>query len=159
MKLGTENRKELIAAGVLGGVLLLIVVYQFMPSASTIASTAPATSATEPLTLPAARPAAHHGSAPVKKERPGQNLDPTLQLKLLAATEAIKYEGSGRNIFISQAEAVVIPTVLGQAATDQKPADKTYSSTCSSAGGANSAEIFRVREPARRTQKGFPHQG
>ncbi len=126
MKLGTENRKELIAAGVLGGVLLLIVVYQFMPSASTIASTAPATSATEPLTLPAARPAAHHGSAPVKKERPGQNLDPTLQLKLLAATEAIKYEGSGRNIFISQAEAVVIPTVLGQAATDQKPADKTY---------------------------------
>ena len=119
MKLGTENRKELIAAAVLGAVLLLIVVYQFMPSASTIASTAPATTATDPLTLPAARPAAHHGSAPVKKERPGQNLDPTLQLKLLAATEAIKYEGSGRNIFVSQAEAVVIPTPGASGATDK----------------------------------------
>jgi hypothetical protein len=127
VKLGTENRKELIAAGVLGAVLLLIVVYQFMPSASTIASTAPATTATDPLTLPAVRPA-RHSSAPVKKERPGQNLDPTLQLKLLAATEAIKYEGSGRNIFVSQAEAVVIPTPGASGATDKpdKKGDNIY---------------------------------
>ncbi len=127
MKLGTENRKELIAAGVLGAVLLLIVVYQFMPSASTIASTTPATTATDPLTLPALRPA-RRSSAPVKKERPGQNLDPTLQLKLLAATEAIKYEGSGRNIFVSQAEAVVIPTPGAPGATDKpdKKGDDIY---------------------------------
>ncbi len=125
MKLGTENRKQIIVASVLGVVLLLILAYQFMPSSSTIASTLPATTAADPLALPAARPP-RHGSAPVKKERPPQSLDPTLQLKLLAATEAIKYEGSGRNIFISQAEAVVIPTPLGQAATDQKKADDIY---------------------------------
>lgn len=126
MKLGTENRKELIAAAVLGVVLLLVVAYEFMPS-STIAST---TTATDPLALPAntARPAPRRGSAPLRKERPGQNLDPTLQLKLLAATEAIKYEGSGRNIFVSQAEAVVIPTPGASGVTDKpdKKGDDIY---------------------------------
>lgn len=74
-----------------------------------------------------ARPAARRSSAPVKKERPEQSLDPTLQLKLLAATEAIKYEGSGRNIFVSQAEDVKIPTALASGATDQqKKADEIY---------------------------------
>ena len=120
MKLGTENRKELIVAAVLGVVLLIIVVYEFMPSSSTIASTAPGTTstATGPLALPAGRPA-HHSSTPVKKERPAQSLDPTLQLKLLAATEAIKYEGSGRNIFVSAAEDVTIPKPQGPGVTDK----------------------------------------
>jgi hypothetical protein len=123
VKLGTENRKEMIAAAVLGVLLLLIVAYEFMPSSSTIASTAPATTETGPLALTAnaARPAARHGSksAPAKKERPAQSLDPTLQLQLLAATEAIKYEGSGRNIFVSQAE-VVIPKPLAPGTPDKK---------------------------------------
>jgi hypothetical protein len=118
VKLGTENRKEIIAAAVLGVLLLLIVAYEFMPSSSTIASSAPATTETGPLALPAgnaAHPGTRHGSksAPAKKERPAQSLDPTLQLQLLAATEAIKYQGSGRNIFVSQAEVVVIPKPLG----------------------------------------------
>jgi len=43
VKLGIENRKQMIAAAVLGVFLLLVVVYEFMPSSSTIASTAPAT--------------------------------------------------------------------------------------------------------------------
>jgi hypothetical protein len=128
VKLGTENRKQIIAAGVLGVILLIVVAYEFMPSSSSIASTAP-TSTADPLTVTttAARPAAHH-VAPVKakKEASGPNLDPTLQLKLLAATEAIKYEGSGRNIFISQAEDVKIPTVIGPAATDHKTGGPTY---------------------------------
>jgi len=117
VKLGTENRKELIVAAVLGVVLLIIVVYEFMPS-STIASTTPAATTTGPLTLPASRPA-RHTSAPVKKERPAQSLDPTLQLKLLASTEAIKYEGSGRNIFVSAAEDIAIPKPQGTGATDK----------------------------------------
>lgn len=122
MKLGTENRKEMIAAAVLGVLLVLIVAYEFMPSSSTIASTSPGTTsaATDPLALPAntARPAARHGSAPARKGRPAQSLDPTLQLKLLAASEAIKYEGSGRNIFVSQAE-VYIPTPGASGVTDK----------------------------------------
>jgi hypothetical protein len=127
VKLGTENRKQIIVAGVLGVILLIIVAYEFMPSSSTIASTAPV-STVDPLapSVPA-RPTGRH-AAPVKakKDAPAQSLDPTLQLKLLAATEAIKYDGSGRNIFVSQAEDVKIPTVIGAAATDHKPGETTY---------------------------------
>jgi hypothetical protein len=119
VKLGTENRKQMIVAAALGVLLVLIVAYEFMPSSSTIASTTPGTtsSATDPLVTPA-RPAARRTSAPARKERPAQSLDPTLHLKLLAVSEAIKYEGSGRNIFVSQAD-VFIPTPGASVATDK----------------------------------------
>jgi hypothetical protein len=124
VKLGTENRTQLIVAAVLGVVLLATLVYQFTPSSSTIASTAPATT-TDALALPAngPRPAARHGfGTNGKKERAPQSLDPTLQLQLLASTQAIQYEGSGRNIFIAQSEDVAIPKPLAPGRTDQ--ADK-----------------------------------
>jgi len=127
VKLGTENRRNLILAIVLGAVALLAVVYQFIPSSTTIASTATATgvpaSPTGVLTRPAQ--AAHHGSGSGsgKKERPPQSLDPTLHLQQLNATEQIKYEGTGRNIFISQAEDVVIPKVIGNGTTDKNGTD------------------------------------
>jgi hypothetical protein len=112
VKLGIENRKQMIAAAVLGVFLLLVLVYQFMPSSSTIASTATATGPLETVTK---RPhsAPRHGSesASTKKARPPQSLDPTLHLAQLASAEQIKYEGSGRNIFVSEPDAV-IPTPL-----------------------------------------------
>ena len=123
MKLGFENRRNAILAAVLGVVAILVAVYEFMPSSSTIASTATVTnSGTTPPN--AARPATRHGSgsAPGKKERAPQSLDPTLRLQQLAATEQIKYEGSGRNIFVSQAE-VAIPTPLAPGATDKGKKD------------------------------------
>ena len=123
MKLGVENRKQTIAAAVLGVLLLLVVAYEFMPSSSTIASTEPGTTATGMPALPTntARPAAHRGSVSPsgKKERTPQSLDPTLHLDQLALTEQIKYEGSGRNIFVSQPDPV-IPSALASGATDNK---------------------------------------
>jgi hypothetical protein len=116
VKLGTENRKQMIIAAVLGVVALLILVYQFMPSDSTSASTTATAPATDLLAPSPAR--AHHGSGPTsKKERP-QSLDPTLHLQQLAAAEQVKYEGSGRNIFVSQAD-VLIPTPQGNGTTDK----------------------------------------
>ena len=125
MKLGTENRKELIAAGVLGAVLLLIAAYEFTTFSSTNASSP--TTATAGLPQPSstnARPVARRNSAPVaaKKLNGTQSLDPTLRLDQLALTEQIKYEGSGRNIFVAQADAV-IPTPGGSGRTDD-PKDK-----------------------------------
>ena len=125
MQLGIENRKKTIAAAALGVVAVLIVAYQLVPSSSTVASTAtPAITGPLPSTTSSARPAARHRakSAPAKKERPPQSLDPTLHLQQLAATEQIKYEGSGRNIFVSQAE-VEIPKPLApgqKGPTDQR---------------------------------------
>jgi hypothetical protein len=118
VKLGVENRKQMMAAAVLGVFLLLIVVYQFMPSSSTIASTTPATTAMGPegTSVPSPRATARRGSgsASGKKEHPPQSLDPTLHLTQLAATEQIKYEGSGRNIFVSQPDPVIpVPVAPG----------------------------------------------
>lgn len=125
MKLGVEDKKKAMWAAGLGGVALLIVIYQFYPSSSTSAS-APATVAA-PAKLSATnapRPATHRNSTADKKSRL-QSLDPTLHLAQLAATEQIKYEGSNRNIFVSQAED--IPKAVASGATDHgKPEDKTY---------------------------------
>jgi hypothetical protein len=117
--LGTDNRKKTIAAAVLGGLALLVVIYQLMPSSSTVASTATPPITAPPATSPSPARSPRHGagSATSKKVRPAQSLDPTLHLQQLAATEAIKYEGSGRNIFISQAED--IPQPLAPGATDR----------------------------------------
>lgn len=125
MNLGTENRKQTIAAAVLGVLLLLVIAYEFWPSSSTIAST---TTATADLPQPSssgnaagnARPVPHSGSraTSAKKGRAPQSLDPTLHLDQLAATEHIKYEGSGRNIFVAQGEE--IPKLLAPGQTDKK---------------------------------------
>jgi hypothetical protein len=113
VKLGMENRKQMMAAAALGALLLVIVVFQFLPSSSTIASTTPPATTNEPQArvTKAPRSAGRRGagSAASKKERPPQSLDPTLHLAQLASTEQIRYEGSGRNIFVSQPDPV-IPT-------------------------------------------------
>jgi hypothetical protein len=120
VKLGIENRREMIVAAVLVAILLLVVAYEFMPSSSTIASTAPATEAGS--VVPAAKvqrsPGRHSSAASAKKERAPQSLDPTLHLAQLASTEQIKYEGSGRNIFVSQPDPV-IPTPVAPGTTGQ----------------------------------------
>jgi hypothetical protein len=118
VKLGLENRKELIVAGCLGVALLAIVVYEFMPSSSTIASTSPS-SAAVPDTAAAPPAPARRGSSPgpSKKPRPPQSLDPMLHLDQLAAAEKIKYEGSGRNIFVADLE---IPKAITTGAIDHK---------------------------------------
>ena len=116
MKLGTENRKQLMVAGVLGAVLLLVVAYELTSFSSTNASTATTSLANVPAPVApgSARPAARRNAAPPpgKKERAAQSLDPTLHLEQLALAEQIKYEGSGRNIFVAQAD-VEIPKPLG----------------------------------------------
>lgn len=126
MKLGIENRKELILAVGLGVVLVVILAYEFLPSSSTIASTTPATTATPALAAPtrAARPAPRRGpvAAAGKREHAAQGLDPTLHLDELALTERVKYEGSGRNIFVAQADTD-IPKVMGNPTTDHNKKD------------------------------------
>jgi hypothetical protein len=118
VKLGTENKRNTILAGVLGIVAVLAVLYQFIPSSSTIASTATGSGTlTSPSVLPHPAGRRGSGSGSGKKERAPQSLDPTLHLQQLAATEQIKYEGSGRNIFVSQAE-VTIPKPLAPGQTD-----------------------------------------
>jgi hypothetical protein len=131
VKLGLENRNQKIAAAALGVCLVLLVGYEFRSFSSAVASApVPATSMTpDPIgaTTEAARPASPRSSSskPGKKERPAPSLDPTLHLVQLASTEQIKYEGSGRNIFVSQPDPVIPvmagPGVTGPGKKDDKP--------------------------------------
>ncbi len=120
-----------MTAGALGVVLLLVVIHEVMQFSSTEA-TAPVAPAANGVAEPAtgstkpARASGRKGAGvAAKKERSPQNLDPTLHLQLLAATEQIKYEGSGRNIFVSQAEAE-IPKPLAPGQTDPAKAVQNF---------------------------------
>ena len=113
MKLGIENRKQVIALAILGAMALVILAYEYWPSSSTAA---PATSLT---TATAAKPGTRRTSSgklvPVVEPR----LDPTLDLNLLSQSEEIKYAGNGRNIFVAGSVPIEKPKANG---TDKQDA-------------------------------------
>jgi hypothetical protein len=111
VQIGTENRKKVIWASVLGGLALILVAYQLLSSMSapvTAAQPTPAAAGTKPRT---------------RLDRTGherlvgeERLDPTLDLRRLAETEQTKYTGSGRNIFVAQVD---IPKPVAPAQIEQ----------------------------------------
>jgi hypothetical protein len=119
VKLGAENRRQIIAVMVLGVVLIGIIAYEAMSSFSTNASTTTTYSAAVPEPIPQKEihGSRRRASGAEKKPGPAQDLDPTLHLQQLAATEQIKYEGSGRNIFVAEAD-IPIPSPAGNGTTD-----------------------------------------
>jgi hypothetical protein len=104
VQIGTENRKKVMWAAGLGVVAVLVLLYQLFSSPS-----APVTAAQPSASGVAGRPA-QRVTKRGAKERPAEaRLDPTLDLKLLAETEQTKYTGTGRNIFVAQAEVIPQP--------------------------------------------------
>jgi hypothetical protein len=106
-------------AAALGVLALLAVVYEVIPMFSGPGPTPVA--ASQPVKTIEVEPVGRRGTGPASKAHPPGNLDPTLRLNLLAASEGTMYTGSGRNIFVSQAEAVTIPKPNGNGSTDKKP--------------------------------------
>ncbi len=102
MKLGIENRNEVIALGVLGAIALVIMGYEFWPSSAAAPGAAQATSASTGA-RPGVRRSASGKVLPVITPR----LDPTLDLALLGQSEEIKYAGNGRNIFVAGSVASI----------------------------------------------------
>jgi len=105
VQLGLENKKKATWAAVLGAIAVLVFAYEFIPMFT--GSSTPASDAQ------AAAPSVSRVAAPrtkVKgKKAKVENLDPTLRLDLLAASEKTQYQGNGRNIFVSQAEDIPAP--------------------------------------------------
>jgi hypothetical protein len=101
LKLGIENRKEVIALAVLGSIAVLVVLYEFWPSSTST------TAATQATAVGPARPATRRTASgkviPVIEPR----LDPTIDLDLLKQSEEIKYAGNGRNIFVAGSVATI----------------------------------------------------
>ncbi|HTS35868.1 MAG TPA: hypothetical protein VMH04_09365 [Candidatus Solibacter sp.] len=122
MQLGLENKKKTMWAAVLGAVALLVFVYEF-GSMFTGSSSEPSSSAQAAAPVSGPRTPSPRAGQKGRKVR-AENLDPTLRLDLLASSEQTMYEGSGRNIFVSQAD-VVIPRPGAPGVTDQ-PKEPEY---------------------------------
>jgi hypothetical protein len=111
VKLGTENRKEVIALAVLGSLALLLVAFEFWPASSSAPVAATQTAAGT--AHPATRRTKSGKVIAVVEPR----LDPTLELNLLKQSEEIKYAGNGRNIFVAGSLAT-IPKPVASGVTD-----------------------------------------
>ena len=125
MELGLENKKKATWAAVLGVLALVAFAYEFIPMFT--GSSAPASNAQAAAPTAAPRVQKRLATKPGKKAKP-QNLDPTLRLDLLAASEKTEYQGNGRNIFVSSAEDVVIPKPIARPNSDGNagPAPSIY---------------------------------
>lgn len=96
MKVGADNRKELLAAIVLT-VMAVVALYSLVERpAQTPVAAAPVQASK------AKRQLAKRGAL-LPAQSAEESLDPTLRLSLLHAAEEVKYEGTGRNIFRAQA--------------------------------------------------------
>lgn len=89
MKIGAENKKQLIAMMVLLVIAAGVVIYDFAGGGSS--SAASPASATAP-----ASSTARNKSGTIQVQN---DLDPTLRLDVLEASRKVRYEAGGRNIF------------------------------------------------------------
>jgi hypothetical protein len=112
VKIGTENKKTTIAAVSLLAVAALLL-YRAVPSAPPASEPDRAVSSagqfiSAALKSPSEANAHHHIAFLLKP-----TLDPHLRLDLLAESESIKYEGSGRDIFTEHSEDIPKPDAPG----------------------------------------------
>ena len=103
MKLGIENRTQLIWLAALGAIALFMLGREFWPSSPAAAPPVPQTISTSTAAKPGVRRSASGKVLPLMAPR----LDPTLDLELLSQSEEIKYEGNGRNIFVAGSVASI----------------------------------------------------
>jgi hypothetical protein len=125
MKLGTEDKKKLAAAGVLGAGALFAIYYMY--SAFSAPSVPPAPAAPVIVSAPTAgrtatiagtrQSSAETGHAAGRVGTTAAQYDPTLKMEAMLVTESLVYTGSGRNIFSANSAPapVVIPKAIAPA--------------------------------------------
>lgn len=102
MSVEKENRGQLILLAVLMTIAVLVLAYEFWPSAPDVATSAGPATAAAP-----AKPSVRRNSSGKHLHNFEPRLDPTLDLAMLNQTEQIKYEGNGRNIFVAGSVAKI----------------------------------------------------
>ena len=118
MKVGTEDRKKLIAAGAFGVLALGYVVYTFVGSGSSSDAPPPAAPAIT-TSAPAATNTVSPAATATARITPSK-LDPTLHSEGMLLSESLVYAGRGRNIFAApgtQATVAVAPKIPVPVAT------------------------------------------
>ena len=125
IKLGTENKRNVIIAAVLLAVVAYMALSQLLSGTSRPpAATAPQTTTPAPRLRTAG---STRISTPGEAHKlPSMGLDPTLHLERLAASESIGYEGTGRNIFSMDSTPMRIEQALASARPSQRTAAPVY---------------------------------
>jgi hypothetical protein len=120
IKVGTDNKRNVIIAGALFCIVAYLAISQLIGGPSTPAPvparpTAPQTAVRQAPANAGVRTAVGKTTGPAAKKLPNAGLDPALHMEKLALSESIEYAGSGRNIFSGEAAAVQIPTAMASA--------------------------------------------
>jgi len=124
VKVGSENSKKTILAIGLAVLAIFLTVRMFYPGsaqpAQETAQAAPSVGTVAP-TPNRKGQVRRTGPQPRKTATPTTSLDPRLRLSALNETESLQYDGTGRNIFKSNAEEPVakIPTPVAPAIKKQ----------------------------------------
>ncbi len=112
MKIGSDDRKKLIAAGTFGVLAVGYLLYTLLGTGSGTDAPPPA-----PVAITVRTPAVSQPASTTVRSAPS-NLDPTLHPEGMLLAESLVYSGSGRNIFLSpgaaaqQLAAVKIPKAM-----------------------------------------------
>ena len=108
LKVGTENKRNVIIVSVLGCVLIFLVARQIFGGSDTPppVTTRPVSTG-QPVAPVTRRPAANDTSGVEARKVANTGLDPALHLDKLALSESIEYAGHGRNIFSADSAPVV----------------------------------------------------
>jgi hypothetical protein len=115
LKLGTENKRQVYIAAGLFAVVIIGGIYEISSYFGGSSTPAPKPVAVQTPTA-ANRPAAGvkaGAQGPDAQKLSNAGLDPTLHFDKLAQSEAVEYEGTGRNIFSADSAPVSIPQPIG----------------------------------------------
>jgi hypothetical protein len=118
LQLGTENKRQVYLVAVLFTVILGAGGYELYSSFASPSTPAVPPPVRTPAPLRATARTASQSAATAQdaEKRSNAGIDPTLHFDLLAQSEDVDYEGTGRNIFsASSAPAVNIPTPVKSA--------------------------------------------
>ena len=137
IKLGTENKRNVIIAVVLLVIVAYLALSQLLGGSPHPATPAPAAPpAPSPASGRRARRTASTTTASSATEStggfgearklPATGLDPTLHLERLVASESIEYEGTGRNIFSMDSTPVRMEQALASARPKGQPVAPAY---------------------------------
>ncbi len=124
LALGTENKRQVILASILGVVLVICAFWVFhiffgSPSAAN-SGPAPVAPTLENPPAPSSAPSSATAGTSATAGKEAQRLtnagiDPSLHFDKLAQSEDVEYSGSGRNIFSAESVPVAIPVPIKSA--------------------------------------------
>jgi hypothetical protein len=130
LKLGAENKRNVIIVAVLLCVLVYLAISQLSGPSTPSAPAKPATASASRVAGPGAARTGNggNGNGAEAKKVANSGLDPSLHLEKLALSESIEYAGHGRNIFSAESAPVQVETAVASArpAPPTAPVEQAY---------------------------------